>query len=104
MKISKQVKHEVRQSPAQQLVIDDRVTVIPGQPYSVFVCPTCGRILFQLQEEIPATQLADYISTLMPNFRNISFCPSCGEKLDYDICSVIDGIILEDRSYESMDN
>ena len=104
MKISKQVKHEVKQSPDQQMIINGQVAVVSGQPYSTFVCPTCGRILFQLQYEIPATQLAEAVSSLMPDFRNISFCPSCGEKLDYDICSVIDGIVLEDKSYESMDN
>lgn len=98
MKISKQVKHEIRYTASQRMIVNNQVHDVPGQPYSTFVCPTCGYSLVELQGQIPETKMAEAISSLTPDFRRFSYCPGCGEKLDYDICSVIDGEILEERT------
>ena len=98
MKVSKQVKHEVRYTAPQQVVINNQFMEMPGQPYSVFVCPSCGNVLLQLQGEIPATKISEAMRNLMPDFRRFSFCPGCGEKLGYDVYEAIDGIVIEERT------
>ncbi len=91
MKISKQVKHVVRYGKSQQVIINGQIMEIPPQPYSTFACPFCGRTLLQLQEEIPFQKMGETVQESKDKLsEEYPFCPDCGEKLDWDICSIID--------------
>ena len=97
--IATQVNMSRTRESDQRIIINGQEGTIPGQIHTIFVCPRCGDILIDLPEDIPDVYKGTIIHKL--DFTDAPiYCPHCGQKLDYDIASVIEGEILEVKDEE----
>lgn len=97
--IATQVQIKEYKEPDQHIIINGQQGTVPGQEHTIFVCPRCGDILIDVPQEIPEV----YRGTIIPKLDLTGapiYCPNCGQKLDYDVASVIEGEILEVREEE----
>lgn len=98
-KIATQVQIDKTKEPDQHVIINGQTGTIPGQVHTIFVCPCCRDILIDISRDIPDVYKGTVISEL--NFDDAPiYCPHCGQKLDYDVASVIEGEIIEVRDEE----
>lgn len=87
----------------QQVIING---VAQNIPYSLcsLNCPVCNTILFQFKQgmsRLDVLKLLNSNNNEVNKFKeSISYCPHCGQKLDY-VFDVVDGI-TEDKFSEDM--
>lgn len=100
--IKEQITFTTIEEPAQRVVINGQLAEMPGQRHTVIVCPICGNVLVDLQQEIPAYAIHEIIERYIS--RKPRFCDQCGQKLDWDIGAIVEGSILEERNQETNEN
>jgi len=57
-------------------------------------CPDCGRVVYSIDSS--PLNLAESVKSLVPQMlESATYCPKCGQKLEYIVPDIIDGEYIE---------
>jgi len=94
--IAKRVSVATMENPGQRVLING---VESNFKQYVLHCSECGRVVYSFDN--PALHISDVIKVANDNMKQLldiaTYCPKCGQKLDYALPGIVDGEYQENN-------